>query len=181
MRAIDVVLKLRPTNAANRLRSGTAVCLLNPRDLLRALQPKRAPLLVCELEAPSLLGPGIFAAARTSDAVLGLSTPSGAAEARINPYTWFAEAVTAAEDAGYRLPTFLRGNVTLASAEPRAVDAARERTFKYVDAGFTSVRVDTSLLDLAEGAGAHAEIAAPLRERELCLELISSAASAEEL
>lgn len=181
MRAIDVVLKLRPTNAANRLDGDVPVCLLNPRDLLRALEEKQAPLLICELGVPSLLGPGVFAAARSSDALLGLSTPSGEAGARIDPHVWFRQAIAAAEEAAFRLPTFLRGTVTIASSEGRAVDAGRERVFKYVDAGFTSVCVDISALDLSEGASAVAEVAEPVRERELCLEIVSGAESPEAL
>jgi len=66
---------------------------------------------------------------------------------------------------------FRFGPVTVHEASETTVAELRETVFRYVDAGFTECCLDLTGLDPAEAAAVVAEGAAPLRERELSLEV----------
>ncbi|HEY3449880.1 MAG TPA: hypothetical protein VGK67_26240 [Myxococcales bacterium] len=162
------VLRLRPSSVSSRL-ARTQVCLLNPRDLHRAL-PGRS-LLVCECVAAPIAA-GVLRAARQANAVVGLSFPELPRGERPRPGDAAREILQAAEAAGHEQPWFLRGGpVRVPEATEDAVAQAREAVYRLVDAGFTEASLDVTGLDPAEAAAAVAEGALGLRERELSVEV----------
>lgn len=172
------VLRLRPSSVTARL-ARTAVCLLNPRDLHRAL-PGR-PLVVCEcVAAPIALG--VFRAARQANAVVGLSFPDLPRGERPRPADAAGEILQAAQEACFELPFFLRaGPVRVAEAGEEAVAVSRDAVYRLVDAGFTEACLDVTGLDPAEAAAVVAEGALGLRERELSVEVTTREVRPSEL
>ena len=72
MSVLDKVLTLRPANAVARLGPGSRLPLLSPSELLRALEGSPAALPCVPVRAKAAV-PGLLAAARAEDAVLGLA------------------------------------------------------------------------------------------------------------
>jgi hypothetical protein len=168
---LEAVLKLRPSSVASRL-SGTCVCLLNARDIQRSVGLGTV-VVAFEVPAPAL-AQGIVRAARQVGAVVGLSFPALQLGESPRSHAVVQSLVAAIEEAGLTLPIFFRGGpVLLQEASEGAVAQARETVFRLIDAGFTEVSMDASGLDPAEAAAAIAEAAAPLRERELSLDITS--------
>lgn len=166
---LERILALRPTSAAHRL-GDSPLPLLNPRDLVRALDDSAVPLLCVPVSSAAAL-PGLLRAARDEDAVLGLAAPHrpgsrDAAEA-------FFEAVRAAADEyGHRRPVFLQaGPLRLTSAEPRGLQARIEDVYRFIDAGFSLLSVDASTLAPEAGVQAAAELVQAAVERELSVEI----------
>jgi len=170
MSVLDKVLSLRPGNTVARVGPGSRVPLLNPRELLRALE--RAPVALPCLPVQSKAAlPGLLRAARAEDAVLGLACAHpmavrGAAER-------FVEAVhAAASEAEHTRPLFLQaGPVRVARADEESLAPLRDGLFRMVDAGFALVSLDLSRLDSYAAVEAVNALAGPVTERELSLEL----------
>jgi hypothetical protein len=182
MRPIDAVLRLRPTNAANRLGPGSKTCLLSARDIQRALASRPGPV-VCFALPSDVLAPmaqGVLRAARQLDAAVGLGAEVHGLGEGPRPWAAFQDLATAAAEVGIRQPLFLRGGpVVLAGASAQEVARAGESVFQLVDAGFTEVALDASALE--EGGAAAAalrEVAALARERELGIDLLAPAGGA---
>ncbi|MGC4113445.1 MAG: hypothetical protein QM765_01985 [Myxococcales bacterium] len=172
------VLKLRPSSVSARL-ARTELCLLNPRDLHRAL-PGRA-LLVCECVAGPIAA-GVFRAAKQANAVVGVSFPDLPRGERPRPNDAVDEILEAAQAAGFTGPWFLRGGpVRVAEASEASAAAARNTVYRMVDAGFTEACLDVTGLDPAEAAAVVAEGAMGLRERELSVEVATRETRPNEL
>jgi hypothetical protein len=184
MRPIDAVLRLRPTNAANRLGRGSKICLLSARDIQRALASRPGPV-VCFALPSDLLAPlaqGVLRAARQLDAAVGLGAEVHGLGEGPRPWAAFQDLATAAAEVGIRQPLFLRGGpVVLAGASAEEVARARESVFQLVDAGFTEVALDASALEGGAAAAALCEVAALVRERELGIDLLAPAGRAAQV
>jgi len=166
---LEKLLALRPTNAAARLGHDSALPLLNPRDVLRALE--NAPGAVVCLQAPAdPVFPAVLRAARDLDAVLGISSPYRPAQ-REAPSQAFGALRAAAEESDHRKPVFFQaGPLRLTTLEGRAVEAAAGDVFRFIDAGFTLISLDVSLLEPEQALGV-IEVARPAMERELAIEV----------
>ncbi|RKH49835.1 hypothetical protein [Corallococcus llansteffanensis] len=170
MSVLDKVLTLRPGNVVARVGPGSRVPLLDPRELLRALESVPAALPCLPVLAKGSL-PGLLRAARAEDAVLGLACPHpladrGAAER-------FVMAVhAAAVEAEHTRPLFLQaGPVRVSSTDADVLDGLKDGLFRVVDAGFALVSLELSRLTSYEAVEAVTALVAPLTERELSLEV----------
>ena len=170
MSVLDKVLTLRPGNVVARVGPGSRVPLLDPRELLRALESVPAALPCLPVLAKGSL-PGLLRAARAEDAVLGLACPHpladrGAAER-------FVLAVhAAAVEAEHTRPLFLQaGPVRVSSTDADVLDGLKDGLFRVVDAGFALVSLELSRLTSYEAVEAVTALVAPLTERELSLEV----------
>jgi hypothetical protein len=156
-----------------RLPKGSRLCLLNPRDVFRALAGTSVLIPQVSLHLPFAL-PGLVRAARDMDSVLSVA---GAAARRAlghelqvpQPYAQF-EALAAAASTSRR-PLMLVGTLPLDATDERSVATAKEIVFRFVDAGFTGL----ALRPMDEPADTIArlvsDVAGPIRERELTLEV----------
>jgi hypothetical protein len=178
MSVLDKVLTLRPGNAVARLGAGSKLPLLNPRELLRALEGVPVALPCLPLLTKASL-PGLLRAARSEDAVLGLACPHPLAD-RAAPERFMAAVreVTADTDAEHARPVFLQaGPLRLTKTDSEALEAFQEGVFRVVDAGFSLVSLDVSRLAAPTAVEAMRAVVAPVLERELALEVTTPEAS----
>jgi hypothetical protein len=172
MSVLDKVLTLRPGNAVARLGAGSRLPLLNPRELLRALEGVPVALPCVPVLAKAAL-PGLLRAARTEDAVLGLACPHPMAD-RGAPerFVTAVRDVTADADAEHSRPVFLQaGPIRLTKTDGASLEAFQDGLFRVVDAGFSLVSLDVSRLPAAEAVEAVKAVVGPVLERELALEV----------
>ncbi|HVE85217.1 MAG TPA: hypothetical protein VND93_20335, partial [Myxococcales bacterium] len=167
---LERILALRPTSAAHRL-GDSPLPVLNPRDLVRALDgTPPVPVLCVPVPAVEAL-PGLLRAARDQDAVLGLACPyrPGSRDAA---GAFFDAVRAAADDYGHRRPVFLQaGPLRITSAEPRGLQERAEDVFRFIDAGFSLLSVDASTLVPEAGVQVAADLVQAASERELSIEI----------
>ncbi|AGC45841.1 hypothetical protein MYSTI_04549 [Myxococcus stipitatus DSM 14675] len=176
MSVLDKVLSLRPGNTVARVGPGSRVPLLNPRELLRALERTPAALPCLPVQARGAL-PGLLRAARSEDAVLGLACAHPTAD-RGAAERFVAAVHEAAVEAEHARPVFLQaGPVRVAKADEASLGALREGLYRMVDAGFALVSLDLSRLDSYAAVEALQALAGPVTERELSLEVSAPAPS----
>jgi len=167
---LDKVLALRPTSSVSRLGNKSRLPLLNPRDLLRALESSPVSLLCVQLPSIEAL-PGILRAARDQDAVLGLACAHPFPK-RNYPVNFFETVKAAAEEIEHKRPLFLQGGpVRILSLEQKALEMAAAEVFKFVDAGFPLISLDTSALPIDDYARIAAGLSRMAIERELAIEV----------
>ncbi|RKG87328.1 hypothetical protein [Corallococcus terminator] len=177
MSVLDKVLSLRPGNVVARMGPGSRVPVLDPRELLRALESSPAALPCIPVLAKGTL-PGLLRAARAEDAVLGLACPHPLAD-RGAPERFVSAVRAAALDAEHTRPLFLQaGPVRVTSTDADVLDAMQEGLFRVVDAGFALVSLELSRLTTYEAVEAVNALVGPLVERELSLELSAPQAPA---
>ncbi|WNG47827.1 hypothetical protein F0U60_29600 [Archangium minus] len=176
MNVLDKVLTLRPTSVVARLGTASRLPVLNPRELLKALDKVPAALPCLPVPIRPML-PGLLAAARGEDAVMGLLCPHpladrGAAERFVTAVQQVAEAD------GHKRPLFLQaGPVRVPKAEPEALGLLQEGLFRLVDAGFSLVSLDVTRLPADAAVEAVRRLSGPVVERELALEVSLPAGS----
>ncbi len=167
---LDKVLTLRPTSVVARWGANSRLPVLNPRDLLRALEGAPTALPCLPVPARPML-PGMLAAARGEDAVLGLVCPHpladrGAAERFITSVREVAEAD------GHTRPLFVQaGPVRVPKPGGEGLGTLQEGVFRLVDAGFSLVSLDVARLPAAEAVEVVKRVVGPVLERELSLEV----------
>ncbi|WP_224366635.1 hypothetical protein [Hyalangium versicolor] len=178
MSVLDKVLALRPANAVARLGQGSRLPLLSPSELLRALEGAPVALPCIPVRAKASV-PGLLAAARAEDSVLGLACSHPLAD-RGATERFLATVKAAAAESEHARPLFLQaGPVRVAKPKPEGVAVQQEAIFRLVDDGFSLVSLDVSRLDAASAVEVVRSLSAPLRERELPLE-VTLPASAQE-
>lgn len=170
MNVLDKVLTLRPTSVVSRLGQASRLPVLNPRELLKALEGVPAALPCVPVPVRPML-PGLLAAARGEDAVLGLMCPHpladrGAAER----FVAFVQQVAEAD--GHARPLFLQaGPVRVPNADAEALSQLQQGVYRLVEAGFPLVSLDVSRLPVDAAVEAVRRLAGPVVERELGLEV----------
>ncbi|MBN1210274.1 MAG: hypothetical protein JXB05_35810 [Myxococcaceae bacterium] len=178
MSVLDKVLALRPANAVARLGAASRLPLLSPSDLLRALEGSPAALPCIPVQAKGAI-PGLLTAARAEDSVLGLACAHPLADRGGTERFLFAVR-TAAKEAEHARPLFLQaGPVKVSKPKPEGLALQQEAIFRLVDDGFSLVSLDVSKLDPAGAVEVVRALSAPLRERELPLELTLPAPTRE--
>src|SRR3954469_25209899 len=166
---LERILALRPTSAASRL-GDSPLPLLNPRDLVRALDEAAVPLVCVPVAAVEAI-PGLLRAARDEDAVLGLAAPYRPNH-RDAPDAFFDAVRAAADECRHVRPVFLQaGPIRLTSAEPRELQLRADDVYRFVDAGFSLLSVDASTLVPEAGVLVTSQLVQSAAERELSVEI----------
>lgn len=166
---LEKILTLRPTNAVARLGDASMLPLLNPRDLVRALEKYPASLLTVPVLHPKLVAPALRAA-RDADAALGLAFRHGAERERVGRLLHVLR--DAAAETGHQRPVFVQaGPFSIGGGSSTEVEVARGDVYRAVDGGASLIVLDASGADPDTAGNQCAEIAASAIERELALEL----------
>ncbi|WP_434379803.1 hypothetical protein [Melittangium boletus] len=181
MNVLDKVLTLRPTSVVARLGPASRLPVLNPRELSRALEGQPTALPCLPVPVPTML-PGLLAAGRGQDAVLGLVCPHPLAE-RGAAERFVAAVQQVAEADGHARPLFLQaGPVRVPGAAPASLGPLQEGLFRLVEAGFSLVSLDVTRLPAPAAVEAVLRLSETLIERELALEVsLPAGAEGEEL
>ena len=159
------LLALRPVSAVHRLDARSEACPLSLREIVRALQGRRATLPV--VAAPvEPVARGALIAAKEAGAVLGLALPGGRA-----PEPWFAAVARAADELAPRLPFFLSAEVRVEDGDP-GFERAFAAAHRLLEAGLTHLAVDVSAVALPRRAQAAAHVAGPAAEREIAVDAV---------
>jgi hypothetical protein len=159
------LLALRPVNAVHRLDARSEACPLSLREIVHALEGRRAtlPLVAAPLAA---VARGALFAAKEAGAVLGLALPI-----RSEPEPWFAAVTRAADELAPRLPFFLSAEVRVEDSEP-GLERAFAAAHRLVEAGLTHLAVDVSAVALPRRAQAAAQVAGFASEREIAVDAV---------
>jgi hypothetical protein len=157
------VLAYRPASVRNRLPPHCDACPLSLRDLLIAAPQVKLPSL--EVGSPGVVR-AVLVAAKVLHATVGLVLPRG-----VEPDGWFAAVAATADEIAAGLPIFLSADVALDDEGTFAVERATHEVWRFVDAGLTHVTVDAGALAPEERGRVLAEVAAPLIERGLALDV----------
>jgi hypothetical protein len=177
MNVLDKVLTLRPTSVVARLGTASRLPVLNPRELLKALEGVPAALPCLPVPTRPML-PGMLAAARGEDAVLGLLCPHPLAD-RGAAERFMASVQQVAEADGHARPVFLQaGPVRVSKVGPETMAQLQEGLFRLVDAGFSLVSLDVTRLPVEVAVEVVPRLSGAVVERELALE-VSLAAGPE--
>ncbi|WP_257446510.1 hypothetical protein [Archangium lipolyticum] len=181
MNVLDKVLTLRPTSVVARLGTASRLPVLNPRDLLKALEGVPAALPCLPAPTRPML-PGMLAAARGEDAVLGLLCPHPLAD-RGAAERFMASVQQVAEADGHARPLFLQaGPVRVSKVGPETMAQLQEGLFRLVDAGFSLVSLDVTRLPVEVAVEVVPRLSGAVVERELALEVsLPAGAEGEEL
>jgi hypothetical protein len=170
MSVLDKVLSLRPANAVSRMGPGSRLPLLSPGELLRALEGSPTALPCVPVRAKAAV-PGLLTAARAEDSVLGLACSHPLADRGATERFLAAVRATSMES-GHARPLFLQaGPVRVARPKPEGLVVQQEAIHRLVEDGFSLVSLDVSRLEPAVAVEVVQSVSAPLRERELPVEL----------
>ncbi len=159
------LLALRPVSAVHRLDARSEACPLSLREIVHALEGRRAtlPLVAAPL---AVVARGALFAAREAGAVLGLALPPGSA-----PEPWFAAVTRAADELAPRLPFFLSAEVRVEDSEI-GLERAFAAAHRLVEAGLTHLGIDVSAVALPRRAQAAAQVAGFASEREIAVDAV---------
>ncbi|ATB40137.1 hypothetical protein CYFUS_005585 [Cystobacter fuscus] len=170
MNVLDKVLTLRPTSVVSRLGPASRLPVLSPRELTQALDNAPAALPCLPVPARPML-PGLLAAARSEDAVLGLVCPHPLAD-RGAAERFVAAVQEVAEADGHARPLFLQaGPVRVPGTAPSSLAPVQGGLFRLVDTGFSLVALDVSRLPAIAAVEAVLRLSETLVEREFALEV----------
>ncbi|WNG17981.1 hypothetical protein [Cystobacter fuscus] len=170
MNVLDKVLTLRPTSVVSRLGPASRLPVLSPRELAKALENAPAALPCLPVPARPML-PGLLAAARGEDAVLGLVCPHPLAD-RGAAERFVAAVQEVAEADGHARPLFLQaGPVRVTGTAPASLAPVQDGLFRLVDTGFSLLALDVSRLPASAAVEAVLRLSETLVEREFALEV----------
>lgn len=168
----DTLYPFRPVNAVRRLGANTA-CLLSGLPMQRALTQAASRLPVFELSSVRAKARGILRAAQNLDVAVGLAFRPRLDVRALNFSNFVNEVLEITDLIGFRHPLLLSaGPFYLTTLEPASMKTLSRRIFEAVDAGFTEIVVAPGNFSAEEVSKALFPVTAPLRERDLLLEIV---------
>lgn len=171
----DKVLALRPSRVLERL-GASKVCLLNSRDVLRVLRDKEVIVMACNTRIKHVI-PGIMRAAEELDSVIAFELAKsecriGGGYTGFDPESYASTVVEYARDVNFTRPFFIHGDhITVKSTSAEEIDSARRLIEAQLAAGYTSFAIDASFNELDDNVKITTELAKPIVERGLGLEV----------
>ncbi len=168
--------KFVPPNAAAKIPMENPACPLNGRDVFQALSPHKVIVMACNIRIPSVI-PGIMRAADELGAVVAfeLAKSEGNVDGGytgMNPGIFVDTILSHAGNVGFSVPFLIHGDhITVKNTSPKEIEDARALIAAELSAGYTSFAIDASFNPIPDNARITAELSAPIRERELGLEV----------
>ena len=165
-----------PSNAAARIPAGNPACPINGRDVFRALSPHKVIVMACNIRIPSVI-PGIMKAAAELGAVVAfeLAKTEGNVDGGytgMNPQLFVDTILFYAKKANFSVPFVIHGDhITVKNTSEKEIGDARALIDAELAAGYTSFAIDASFNQIPDNARITVELAAPIRERGLGLEV----------
>src|SRR5512145_2661742 len=168
--------KFVPENAASRIPAGNPACPLNGRDVFKALSPHKVIVMACNIRIPSVI-PGIMKAAAELGAVVAFELAKSEGDLSggytgMNPEIFVSTILSYAKSAGFELPFVIHGDhITVKNASGKEVEGSRALIAAEIAAGYTSYAIDASFNPIPDNARIVADLARPILERNLGLEV----------
>ncbi len=165
-----------PADIRKILGAGSPVCLLNGRDVMRALAPEKIIVMGCNARIRHVI-PGIMKAAEELDAVVAfeLTRTEGGVDGGYTgqtPATFFETVVEYAEQCAFTRPFFIHGDhITVQNSSEAEFAAATELLDAQLAAGFTSFAFDASFNPLTENIDIVSRLARPVMDAGYGLEV----------
>ena len=176
MDTVHKVLELRPPNALAKLGDDSRVCLLNGKDVVRVLRDDPVIIMACNARIKHVI-PGIMRAAEDLDAAIcfELAKTEGDLDGGytgMDPATYWRTVVDYAEETGFTRPFFIhRDHTTVKDTSLESIESARRLLRVSLDEGYTSFSIDASFNDLPENIHITADLARPICDAQLGLEV----------
>ena len=168
--------KFVPPNIAWKIPFDNPACPLNGRDVYKALSPHKVIVMACNIRIPSVI-PGIMKAAQELNSVVAfeLAKTEGNIDGGytgMTPEIFANTILTYAWKVQFAQPFLIHGDhITVKNISPKEIDEGRALIAAEIAAGYTSFAIDASFNPIPDNARITAELAAPIRERNLGLEV----------
>ena len=168
--------KFVPPNAAAKVPKDHPACPLSGRDVFRALSSHKVIVMACNIRIPSVI-PGIMRAADELGAVVAfeLAKTEGNVDGGytgMNPGIFVDTILSFAKKVNFFVPFLIHGDhITVKNMSEKEIGDARVLIAAELEAGYTSFAIDASFNPIPDNARITAELSAPVRERNLGLEV----------
>jgi fructose-bisphosphate aldolase class II len=165
-----------PAGIREKLGSDSPVCLLNGRDVIRAVARENMIVMGCNARIKHVI-PGIMKAAEELDAIVAfeLTRTEGGVDGGYTgqtPETFFGAVVDYAERCQFTRPFFIHGDhITVQNSSDTEFAAARELLDAQLTAGFTSFAFDASFNPLPDNIAIVSRLARPVMDAGYGLEV----------
>lgn len=165
-----------PDRIRKKLGNRSSVCLLNGRDVFRALRNEHTILMACNARIKHVI-PGIMQAAEELDAVVAfeLTRTEGGVDGGYTgqtPAVFFETVVDYAERCGFTKPFIIHGDhLTVQNTGPQELEEARALMAAQLEAGYTSFAVDASFNPLPDNIRITVDLCRAVMERGYGLEV----------
>ena len=149
------ILDLRPEHIREKLGAKSKVCLLNSRDIFKALRDEKVIVMACNARIKHVI-PGIMRAAEELDSVVAfeLAKSEGGVDGGYTgqtPQIYFETVIECAERAKFSKPLFIHGDhTTVKDTSPEAFHSAKDQIEAELEAGYTSIAIDASFNELED-------------------------------
>lgn len=170
--ALDMI----PERVRTMLGDKNAACLLNGSEVFRALGDEKSILMACNPRIRHVI-PGIMKAAEELDAIVAfeLTRTEGGLDGGYTGQTpeVFARTVLEyADSCNFTKPFIIHGDhITVRDGSPDEIEAARDLIRAQIEAGYTSFAIDASFNSLPDHIRITAELARPILDEGLGLEV----------
>jgi len=168
--------KFIPDGTARVIPPGNPACPVNGRDVYRTLAPRETIVMACNIRIPLVI-PGIMRAARDLDAVVAFELAKTEGDLKggytgMTPAIFVDTILRAARETDFNLPFVIHGDhITVKNTTEAEIEGARALIAAELAAGYTSFAIDASFNEIPENARITAELAKPIAERKLGLEV----------
>jgi fructose-bisphosphate aldolase, class II len=174
--ALDALKRYVPENAARRMPPGSPACPINGHDVFRALDPHKVIVMACNIRIPAVI-PGIMRAAKALDAVVAfeLAKTEGDLDGGytgMTPQIFVDTILSCAKQEDFGTPFVIHGDhITVKNTSEKEIEGSRSLIKAELEAGYTSFAIDASFNPIPDNARILADLAAPIREAGLGLEV----------
>jgi fructose-bisphosphate aldolase, class II len=174
--ALDALRRYVPANAARKMPPGNPACPLNGRDVFRALDSQKVIVMACNIRIPAVI-PGIMRAAKELDAVVAfeLAKTEGDLDGGytgMTPQIFVDTILSCAKREDFGTPFVIHGDhITVKNTSEKEIEGSRSLIKAELEAGYTSFAIDASFNPIPDNARILADLAAPIREAGLGLEV----------
>jgi fructose-bisphosphate aldolase class II len=172
----EALRRFVPGNAAKEIPPGNPACPVNGRDVYRALAAHETIVMACNIRIP-LVVPGIMRAAKELDAVVAFELAKSEGDLKggytgMNPEIFVRTLLAAAKKAEFDTPFVIHGDhITVKNTTEAEIEGARALIAAELAAGYTSFAIDASFNEIPDNARITADLAGPIAERKLGLEV----------
>jgi len=170
------LLDLRPEQVKDKLGSKSKVCLLNSHDIFKTIKEEKVIVMACNTRIKQVI-PGIMRASEKLDSIVAfeLAKSEGNIDGGytgMSPEIFFDTVIGYAEKTGFSKPFFIHGDhITTKNTSKEEIESSRKLIEAELKSGYTSFAIDSSFNELEDNIKITIELAQPIIESGLGLEV----------